>query len=80
MITSKIKRLVKKWNENDDDDSSSNEDLDNTDSSDSPTAKKRYKTLAEEFDTYMEQIPVIGFSSARYDLNLLQKYIPKHLK
>ena len=28
----------------------------------------------------MEQIPVIGFSSARYDLNLLQKYLPKHLE
>ena len=28
----------------------------------------------------MKQIPVIGFNSSRYDLNLLQKYLPKHFK
>ena len=53
-----------KQKHDDDDDSSSNEDLDDTDSSNSPTNKKRYKTLAEQFDTYMKQIQVIGFKSA----------------
>ena len=32
-----------------------------------------------EMETYMSQVPVIGFNSAKYDLNLVKRYIAKHL-
>lgn len=32
------------------------------------------------FNFYCQQVPVLGFNSARYDLNLIKKSIAKHLR
>ena len=31
--------------------------------------------MIKEFDKYLSQIPVIGFNSSKYDLNLVKKQI-----
>ena len=32
-----------------------------------------------DMDTYMSQMPVLGFNSAKYDLNLIKRVLAKHL-
>ncbi|WAR06800.1 hypothetical protein MAR_016758 [Mya arenaria] len=32
-----------------------------------------------QMETYMSQVPVLGFNSAKYDLNLIKRYLAKHL-
>ena len=34
----------------------------------------------EQFEMYCHQVPVLGFNSAKYDLNLLKTMLAKHLK
>ena len=36
--------------------------------------------LRNKFETYCKQLPVIGFNSSRYDLNLIKQQIAKVLK
>ena len=31
------------------------------------------KSLRRDFDAFCEQIPVLGFNSAKYDLNLIKE-------
>lgn len=35
--------------------------------------------MKKKFEMYCEQIPVLGFNSSRYDLNLIKKHIAKHM-
>ena len=47
-------------------------------------AKKKPKhplcKLYDQLETYMSQVPVLGFNSAKYDLNLIKRYLAKHLQ
>ena len=38
------------------------------------------KKLYGQFEGYMSQVPVLGFNSAKYDLNLIRRSIARHLK
>ena len=38
------------------------------------------KRLYAQFESYMSQVPVIGFNSAKYDLNLIKQFLAKYLK
>ena len=40
---------------------------------------KRVDSLSTKFKKYAEALPVLGFNSSRYDLNLIKKHFPKHL-
>ena len=40
----------------------------------------RVESINEKFEKYMNVIPVLGFNSSKYDLNLIKQYFPKHLK
>ena len=40
----------------------------------------RVETLIHRFEKYISVLPVLGFNSAKYDLNLIKKYFPKHLR
>ena len=40
---------------------------------------KKLKSLRRDFEAFCEQIPVLGFNSAKYDLNLIQERLAKHL-
>ena len=40
----------------------------------------RVADLVSRLDSYMECLPVLGFNSSKYDLNLIKKYFPKHLQ
>ena len=40
----------------------------------------RVENLILRFEKYASVIPVLGFNSAKYDLNLIKKYFPKHMK
>ena len=42
------------------------------------TAKYISKLIAS-YNQYFRELPVIGFNSGRYDLNLIKKYITPHL-
>ena len=35
--------------------------------------------LKKEFERYLKQIPVLGFNSGKYDLNLIKKHIMAHI-
>ena len=37
------------------------------------------KKIYSELEKYMSQVPVIGFNSAKYDLNLIKRCLAKHL-
>ena len=37
------------------------------------------KKIYGQFEGYMSQVPVIGFNSAKYDLNLIKRTVAKHL-
>ena len=40
---------------------------------------KKIKDLRIEFESFCEQIPVLGYNSAKYDLNLIKERLAKHL-
>ena len=55
---------------------------DERDDIDQEVQKKKSHPLVKiygEMETYMCQVPVIGFNSAKYDLNLIKRYIAKYL-
>ena len=55
---------------------------DERDDIDQEVQKKKSHPLVKiygEMETYMCQVPVIGFNSAKYDLNLIKHYIAKYL-
>ena len=39
---------------------------------------KKLKSLRRDFEAFCEQIPVLGFNSAKYDLNLIKERLAKH--
>ena len=39
---------------------------------------KRVERLKRKFEVYAEVLPVLGYNSSRYDLNLIKRYFPKH--
>ena len=41
---------------------------------------KRVESLEKKFEKYMNVLPVLGYNSSKYDLNLIKKYFPKYLK
>ena len=41
--------------------------------------KKKIEQISNRFDLYCAQLPVLGFNSAKYDLNLVKRYICRHL-
>ena len=41
--------------------------------------KKKLQETSNRFDIYCSQLPVLGFNSAKYDLNLVKRYICRHL-
>ena len=52
------------------------------DSQNSKLASHFYKTIEnikEEFDRYINQLPVIGFNSGKYDINLIKKEIMTYI-
>ena len=58
---------------------SSDDELDDGDP-ESPKMKSHpLMKIYGEMETYMSQVPVIGFNSAKYDLNLVKRYIAKYL-
>ena len=42
--------------------------------------RKVCQKLREELDSYCRQLPCISFNGSKYDLNLVKKYLPVHLK
>lgn len=40
---------------------------------------KKWKFLSQRFDKWLKQLPVIGFNSGRFDLNLIKEYFIPHL-
>ena len=40
----------------------------------------RTQNVVHRFENYMKCLPVLGFNSSKYDLNLIKKYFPKHLR
>ena len=40
----------------------------------------RVESITKRFEKYIAVLPVLGFNSSKYDLNLIKKYFPKHLK
>ena len=40
---------------------------------------KRCESLHGRFKKYISVMPVLGFNSSKYDLNLIKQYFPKHL-
>ena len=40
---------------------------------------ERVERLVGRFQNYVSVLPVLGFNSSKYDLNLIKKYFPKHL-
>ena len=42
--------------------------------------KKEILQLQNDFQKYIQELPVIGFNSGRYDLNLVKPKLMKHLK
>lgn len=40
---------------------------------------KKIKQLYGKFNAYVSQVPVLGFNSAKYDLNLIKTKLAKHL-
>ena len=46
---------------------------------DSPDAVKQYDSpllaLQHEFKVWLKQLPIVGFNSGRYDLNLMQHHL-----
>ncbi len=43
-------------------------------------SKSLYHKLYEAFDDYLKQIPVVGFNSGKYDVNMLKVYLFQKLK
>ncbi len=43
------------------------------------SVKRKLKTLYGQLTSYMTQIPVLGFNSSKYDLNLIKKKLAFHL-
>ena len=41
---------------------------------------KRFVRVSENFNKYLSVVPVLGFNSAKYDLNLIKSQLAKHLK
>ena len=39
---------------------------------------KRVDRIRKKFETYASVLPVLGYNSSRYDLNLIKKLFPKH--
>lgn len=62
--------------EKDDDDGDDNSDV----TSDQTEKRHPLKTLYGQFEKYMSQVPVLGFNSAKYDLNLVKRCLAKHLR
>lgn len=57
-----------------------NDGDDNSDATRDQTKKRHpLKTLYGQFEKYMSQVPVLGFNSAKYDLNLVKRCLAKHL-
>ena len=57
-----------------------NDGDDNSDATRDQTEKRHpLKTLYGQFEKYMSQVPVLGFNSAKYDLNLVKRCLAKHL-
>ena len=40
---------------------------------------KRVDSLYNKFKKYTTAVPILGFNSSNYDLNLIKKHLPKHL-
>ena len=40
----------------------------------------RVDSLSKKFEKYMNVLPVLGYNSSKYDLNLIKNFFPKHLK
>ena len=47
---------------------------------DVPTKKLPGEKLQEELEHYLEELPVIGFNSSRYDINVIKKHLYNTLK
>ena len=80
-IQNEAKTLAyEKWNdvieqlENNDDD-----DDDDECKSDGKQQEKSMKELSKKFQHYCHQLPVLGFNSAKYDLNLVKSKLAYHL-
>ncbi len=69
--------------EDDNDGASDSTPEDDTRTEKMQTAKtlmyRRLQTLQSQFQWYLSQLPVVGFNSARYDLNLIKSELAKHL-
>ena len=80
-----LEAIDAKLNESSEDtevDSSSEDELcDETHQDDSQTKKSSHplQKIYGNMETYMAQVPVIGFNSAKYDVNLIKRCLAKHL-
>ena len=63
--------------------STQNQDSESTESSNHILNKKQlsnpFINLKKEFERYLRQIPVLGFNSGKYDLNLIKKHIMAYI-
>ena len=41
--------------------------------------RSKIEQISNKFDSYCSQLPVLGFNSGKYDLNLTKRYICRHL-
>ena len=64
------------------DDEMSDDDIDGEDASERKEEKKTKHPLQKiygQMESYVSQVPVLGFNSAKYDLNLIKRCLAKHL-
>ena len=54
---------------------------DDVDEEETPRKRRSHplQKLYRQMETYMSQVPIIGFNSAKYDLNLIKRCLVKHL-